>query len=202
MWYANGTFLSALGDRVPEQSRICQERQGKFLHAGPAVSSHCLCLSFHHLVCHLLLLIIVVCCLSVRNLILPKQENITTLITFLHQLPGRKRVLCLLLFSLSLSEDATHYIGSHHCPIWIAAHSLCRSILWKWGWGHVRGTAGKEKENTGHRAPVFMMRQVRELWHNTVWYKLFYLSPENRLDSQRETGRRRRILHQVHEKIW
>lgn len=98
--------------------------------------------------------------------------------------------------SLSLSQDVTRYIGSHHCPIWTAAHSLCRSILWKLGWGFVQKCVmgiERQRRKTGelmdHKTQDshVKMSHVTELWHKIVQWK----SPVCCLAGQTEIGSKR-----------
>lgn len=105
MWYANDSSLLALGDRVPEQSRICQECPGKLLQS--------------HLFVFFYQLLLNMC---------PVCLNKNT-----HQPLKRKALLSLLLLSPSLSFTPWGGVTSHWqqplshmdcCPQSVQGHTV------------------------------------------------------------------------------
>lgn len=139
MWYANDLSLSASGDRVPEQSRICQECQGKSLHP-----------SHHLIVCRFLFLfpffffhfsVASSCSLSasLRNLLMPKQECITTLITLPWKLSERKCILSSLLFLFLKMSHIT--LAVRIVPYGLLPTVCAGPFFESRGWGFVQKSA-------------------------------------------------------------
>lgn len=100
-------------------------------------------------------------CLSVRNLILPKQEYITTLITFLHQLPGRKCLFTLLHLSLSLSFKMRHIILAVTIVPYGLLPTVCAGPYCENGGGDVwKSVPWGQKERTGKKWRMNKRRHI------------------------------------------
>lgn len=175
MRYANGSSLSAPGDRVPEQSRICQECQGKSPHPHPAASPRRPSLSLHQLPSRLLLLMIVVC------LLLSEKSNIAK--TRIHyntnyfSTPTTREKVSFPFaapLSLTLSRcDTLHWQSplSHMdcCPQSVQVHTVKMGVgMCSKVYSGDRKRKGKpwgmtRRQHITHRAPVFTMSQVAEL---------------------------------------